>query len=71
MSANPFHIIRSTEEPPEHLRKEVIGSLRSAVLLMRFAQLFLADYANTLFEKLSAFERKQPNSDQNPTKPDP
>lgn len=71
MSANPFHIIRSTEEPPEHLRKEVMGSLRSAVLLMRFAQLFLADYANALFDKLSALERKRAGNDSNPTKPDP
>lgn len=51
MSNNPFKIISSTEDPPEHLRQEVLGSVRLAVLMMRFAQLFLADYAAVLFEK--------------------
>lgn len=51
MSENPFKLIRLEEEPPEHLRKEVLGSVRLAVLMMRFAQLFVADYAAVLFDK--------------------
>lgn len=71
MRTNPFHIIRPTEEAPEHLRKEVLSSVRSAILLMRFAQLFLADYAHALFDKLSMVERRErPDSDIDPLKPD-
>ncbi|MCB0770541.1 MAG: hypothetical protein KDC00_09060 [Flavobacteriales bacterium] len=51
MRENPFKIIGSTEEPREDLRKEVLGSVRLAVLMMRFAQLFVADYASVLFDK--------------------
>jgi hypothetical protein len=58
MSKNPFQIIRPTEEPPEHLRAEVLGSVRSAILLMRLAQLFVADYAHSIFDKLSAIDGK-------------
>ncbi len=63
MSANPFQIIRPTEEPPERLRGEVLGSVRSAILLMRLAQLFVADYAHTIFDKLSAMEREERRAD--------
>lgn len=59
MSANPFQIIRPTEEPPERLRADVVGSVRSAILLMRLAQLFVADYAHSIFDKLSAMGRKE------------
>lgn len=52
MSANPFRIIRSDEQPPEHLRKEVMGSVRLLVLLLRFAQLFAADAPAAIFEQL-------------------
>ncbi|MDX9751462.1 MAG: hypothetical protein RBT71_10315 [Flavobacteriales bacterium] len=51
MKENPFKLIRLEDEPPGHLRKEVLGSVRLAVLMMRFAQLFLADYAAALFDK--------------------
>lgn len=59
MSKNPFQLIRPTEEPPEHLRAEVLGSVRSAILLMRLAQLFVADYAHSIFDKLSALDGKR------------
>lgn len=52
MNENPFKIIRPTDEPPETLRKEVIGSVKFVMLLMRFLQLFMADYANALFESV-------------------
>ena len=35
MSDNPFKIIRSTDLPPEHLRSEVIGSVKFVMMLMR------------------------------------
>ncbi|MBS1580702.1 MAG: hypothetical protein JST66_00730 [Bacteroidetes bacterium] len=52
MSENPFKIIRPTDQPPENLRKEVMGSVKFVLLLMRFLQLFMADYANVLFENV-------------------
>ena len=52
MSENPFKIIRPTDQPPENLRKEVMGSVKLLMLLMRFMQLFMADYAMTLFENV-------------------
>jgi hypothetical protein len=52
MNENPFKIIRPTDEPPEHLRKEVMGSVKLLMLLMRFMQLFMADYAMALFENV-------------------
>ncbi len=66
MSENPFKLIRSTDEPPEHLRKEVLGSVRFVMLLLRFAQLFMADYALTLFNNVRIIgpdgERKKKRS---------
>jgi hypothetical protein len=63
MRENPFKIIGSTEDPPEHLRDEVLGSVRLTVLMMRFAQLFLADYAAVLFEKFKLLPDDGPAGD--------
>lgn len=52
MSQNPFKIIRSTDLPPEHLRSEVIGSVKFVMMLMRVVQLFVADPSAALFEKV-------------------
>lgn len=52
MSANPFKIIRSTDEPPQHLRGEVLGSVKFVMMLMRMLQLFLADPSAVLFERV-------------------
>ncbi len=64
MSENPFKIIRPTDEPPETLRSEVLGSVKFVMLLMRFAQLFVADYAMVLFNNVRIIgedgERKPP-----------
>ncbi|MBK6777629.1 MAG: hypothetical protein IPG74_17925 [Flavobacteriales bacterium] len=49
---NPFQVIRSTDQPPESLRKDVMGSVKMLMLIMRFAQLFMADYGNLLFDKV-------------------
>lgn len=49
---NPFQVIRSTDQPPDNLRKDVMGSVKMLMLIMRFAQLFMADYGNLLFDKV-------------------
>ena len=52
MNSDPFKLIRSSEEPPESLRKEVLGSVRFVTLMMRLTQLFLADFAQVLFDNI-------------------
>ncbi len=52
MSENPFKLIRSTDQPPADLRKEVVGSVKFVMLLMRFTQLFVSDYATTMFNNI-------------------
>ncbi|MBX2979397.1 MAG: hypothetical protein KF905_08890 [Flavobacteriales bacterium] len=61
MNENPFKIIGIEEEPPADLRKEVLGSVHLAVLAMRVTQLFLADYANAIFDNLKV--RRDPSND--------
>lgn len=52
MSENPFKIIRSTDQPPESLRKEVMSSVKFVMLIMRFVQLFVADLSTAMFDKV-------------------
>ncbi|MBK9760253.1 MAG: hypothetical protein IPO90_09865 [Flavobacteriales bacterium] len=65
MSENPFKIIRSTDQPPESLRKEVVSSVKFLMLMMRFVQLFVADFSLALFDKV----RKADGGDAAQTKP--
>jgi len=41
--SNPFKIIEPTEEAPTGGRKEILGSVSTVVLILRFVQLFMAD----------------------------
>jgi hypothetical protein len=43
--SNPFKIIQPTEEVPDKVKGEVMGSIESVVLALRFVQLFVADTA--------------------------
>ena len=52
MSDNPFKIIRPTDQPPESLKKDVMGSVKFVMLLMRFVQLFVADFYISAFDKV-------------------
>ncbi|MBK6539762.1 MAG: hypothetical protein IPG10_00445 [Flavobacteriales bacterium] len=52
MSENPFKIIRATDEPPASLRGEVVSSVKFVLLLMRFLQLFMADFSAAIFDKV-------------------
>lgn len=73
MSENPFKLIRSTDQPPEHLRAEVVGSVKFVMMLMRMLQLFVADPSAALFERIrivgGAGERRKSNPDQPPKDP--
>ncbi|MEZ4740478.1 MAG: hypothetical protein R2818_14240 [Flavobacteriales bacterium] len=67
MSENPFKIIRSTDQPPGDLRKEVMGSVKLMMLLMRFIQLFVADPAPAMFEKVRLAGRTRNKNVENGT----
>ncbi len=69
MSDNPFKLIRSTDQPPETLRKEVMSSVKFAMLLMRFAQLFVADLSVAIFDKVRRSGDDKPTTRDNPPSP--
>jgi len=74
MSENPFKIIRSTDLPPEHLKQDVVSSVKRIMLLMRFMQLFMSDYSMAVFEKFRLLGSGTGNSAERPDpklKPDP
>jgi len=48
MSKNQFKIIKPTEEPPKELEKEVMGSVKTVVLILRVVQLFVGDIEGTV-----------------------
>jgi len=62
MSTNPFKIIESTEEAPKDLRTDVMKSTESAVLMLRFVQLFVGDYAATMLAKMKIEQNKDQNN---------
>ena len=66
MSENPFKIIRSTDQPPDDLRKEVMTSVKFVMLLMRFVQLFVADFSLAMFDKVRHVEPGPRPPDQTP-----
>ena len=41
--SNPFKIIEPSEQAPESVKGELMGSIENVVLIMRFVQLFAAD----------------------------
>jgi len=60
MSDNPFKIIEPREELPESHKSEVIGSVKSVILVLRFVQLFVGDFTTILLDKF----KTNPNPDQ-------
>jgi hypothetical protein len=61
MSENPFKLIRSTDQPPETLRKDVVSSVKFLMLIMRFVQLFVADFSLALFDKVRRTDNTLPS----------
>lgn len=51
MDTNPFKIIEPREQLPEQMKKDVMGSVKSLVLVLRFVQLFMGDYAAVFVDK--------------------
>ncbi|MCB0762699.1 MAG: hypothetical protein KDC12_14315 [Flavobacteriales bacterium] len=59
MSENPFKIIEPREEVPATMKKEVMGSVRAVVLILRFVQLFVGDFTNAFIDN---FKTNKPKS---------
>lgn len=51
MSENPFKIIAPREELSSDHKREVIGSVKSIILVLRFVQLFVGDFTSVLLDK--------------------
>lgn len=66
MSENPFKIIRPTDQVPDDLKKDVMGSVKFVMLLLRFVQLFMADYSASVFDSVRLTGR----TDKDPRPPD-
>lgn len=49
--SNPFKIIEPNEQAPENGREEVMGSISTMVLILRFVQLFVADSTGVILSK--------------------
>ncbi len=52
MQDNPFKIIEPREEVPMAVKKDVMGSVKALVLMIRFVQLFVGDFAAVFVDKL-------------------
>ena len=60
MQDNPFKIIQPQEEVPDNLKKDVMGSVKAVVLVLRFIQLFVGDYTAVFLDK---FKTHNPEND--------
>ena len=58
MDNNPFKIIEPREEVPKHIRKEVMGSVKTVVLVLRFVQLFVGDFTQVFLDKFKTNKKK-------------
>jgi hypothetical protein len=61
MSNNPFKIIEPREQIPDSVKNDLMGSVKSVVLLLRFVQLFVGDFATVFNDKFK--------TEQGPKKP--
>ena len=52
MNKNAFQIIEPNESPPENGKEQMMVSVKSLVLVLRFVQLFLGDYSNLLLGQM-------------------
>jgi hypothetical protein len=69
--SNPFKIIEPAEQAPDNVKTELMDSVKSLVLILRFVQLFLADTTAVALSKMRIDLNKKPdptnNSDNPPT----
>lgn len=51
MSENPFKIIEPRETLPENFKEEVMGSVKTVILVLHIVQLFVGDYSSVFIDK--------------------
>jgi hypothetical protein len=66
MNSNPFKIIEPTEQAPESVKGELMGSIDNVVLMLRFVQLFVADSTAVALNNLK-IDLESDNTNINPT----
>ena len=66
MSDNPFKIIEPREVLPEGHKEEVLGSVKSIMLVLRFVQLFVGDFTSVFLDK---FKTSTPSNPPDKLKP--
>ena len=59
MADNPFKIIEPREQLPESMKDDVMSSVKTAVLVLRFVQLFVGDYASMLLGQFRTSRKNQ------------
>jgi hypothetical protein len=57
MSENQFKIIKPNEAPPKELEKEVMGSVKTLVLILRVVQLFVGNLEGTVLSLFKTNEK--------------
>ena len=58
MSENPFKIIEPREEVPAAVKDDVMGSVKTVVLALRFVQLFVGDFTAVFIDKFKTKQNK-------------
>jgi len=56
MSENPFKIIEPRESLPDNLKEEVMGSVKTVILVLHIVQLFVGDYSSVFIDKFRTID---------------
>lgn len=59
MSDNPFKIIEPRETLPAEFKDEVMGSVKTVVLILHIVQLFVGDYSSVFIDKFKTIDSNQ------------
>ena len=59
MSENPFKIIEPREEVPATVKDDVMGSVKTVVLALRFVQLFIGDFTAVFIDMFKTNQSKK------------
>lgn len=58
MNENQFKIIKPTETPPKELEQEVMGSVKTLVIILRVVQLFVGNLEGTVLSLFKTNEKQ-------------
>lgn len=57
MSDNPFKIIEPRETLPENIKEDVMGSVKTVILVLHIVQLFVGDYTTVFIDKFKTINK--------------